>query len=124
MKKWGIVAAFLLAGCASFTSTPTGVTAQDKTILQKDLAAAAHSAQAYGDQVGFDCWNALQIAVANKLASEKPQIAGVASAVEAVRIGVVELDRGVPEDVHVKCAPVLIDARILALRLAAMGIHF
>lgn len=132
MKKVAIIALFALAGCVG-TFNPqavkpvSGVDAALKmSLVQRDLTAAANSAQVAGDKVGFDCFSALQVFVNQRLATPRPQVAGVFSTIEAARIGVAKVEQGIPEDVHVKCAPVIIDAQTVLIRLEALiglGIH-
>jgi hypothetical protein len=99
-----------------------------------DLQAAVADAKAAGDADGFACWtdvlNYVQALPTAGASTPAPQIAGVASGIEAARIGAASLAQGVvippiPHQLHKDCAVLIIDAEQLAARLgisaAALG---
>lgn len=119
-------AVFLLTACASF---PPAAIAQDKDsqaaaqsiagVVSADLDAAIAIAKANNDATGAACWQAIKDNLAAKPAQPAP--AGAISAFEALRSRVRTLQAGVPEAVHVACAPLVVDANLVLLKLGAIA---
>jgi hypothetical protein len=120
---FSLAAAFALSGCAQFQAK----IAQDvQAASVPDLQAAVADAKAAGDADGAACWqdvlNYVQALPTSSAGAPEPTIAGVASAIEAARIGVAQASIGIsippiPHQLHKDCAVIVIDATQLAAKL-------
>lgn len=115
----------LVTGCSTVVAqTSDGDT--DKaasslaSVTANDLDAAVSIAKAHGDKVGEACFSAMKDWLAAK-APEQPKAAGVFSALELTRVGVARIRAGVPDAVHVACAPVIVDSQRVLLRLGLIA---
>lgn len=89
------------------------------SIATADLETAALQADADGDQVGAACWRAMQAWLGSR--PPAPKVVGAFSAIQAARSATRRISAGVPQDVHVKCAPLVLDAQAVALRLGLIA---
>lgn len=90
------------------------------TITVADLDAATARAIAGGDQMGAACYPVLKKYVQQGLPGAQ-KFAGAIDAFEAARLGRKNFSAGVPDDLRMGCAALLMDERDFALRLAAIG---
>ena len=127
MTRWGrdvlvLGALLIVSGCAAAT-TSDGTTrplAKLATFATADLAQAVAIAEQAGDRVGAACYTALQQYV-GQAGQARPAIKGAFSAFALARVGTSKLSAGVPEDLHVACAPVVLDAQQTLIRLGVIG---
>ncbi len=114
----------LLAGCSTLSGLkkPDPVqTAQASIgqITQADLTNAISIARANNDTAGVNCLTALQAHLPT--ATTLPKVNGVFSAYELARVKVAAFQNGVPQDVHIACAPVVLDAQGVLLKLGVIA---
>ncbi len=83
-----------------------------------DLTAARAYAESHHDVAVVNCTTVLMRYVGQ--AAEEPPTVGVFSAYAKARVKVERFKDGVPEDLHIACAPLVIDARLMLVRLAAL----
>jgi hypothetical protein len=116
-----VAASMCLTACASAQSTPTPEAAAQSvsSITGADLDAAVGIATANGDTIGAACYTALKKHLGE--APAQPAVAGVFSAFEVARTKVNTFAAGVPQDVHIACAPVVLDAQATLLRLGVIS---
>jgi hypothetical protein len=125
MKRSLIPAAFaagllLLSGCALPSGPPSedpfaGLTA----IVDGDIDAAIAIAEAGGDPDAAACYREIK-----KVRADRPDLgtpAGAVSAFERLRLLRRSIDAGLPESLHVACAPVVIDAERTLIRLGLIA---
>lgn len=105
----------LVAGCA--TATPQLPTAQAPaqmpdlgTVVRADVQRALEIAQAAQDPAGVACASALLAHLIDRPAPQPP--AGVFSAFMVAREARRRVDRGVGEEIHNACAPLVLDTAI------------
>jgi hypothetical protein len=89
-------------------------------ITVADLDAATARAVAGGDQMGAQCYPVLKKYVEQGLPGVQ-KFAGFVDAFEAARLGRKQFSSGVPDDLRIACAPLLMDEREFGLRVAAMA---
>ena len=112
---------FALDGCSAVQAK---LDTQVQAATVPDLQAAVADAQAANDQDGVDCWTQVlayvqSLPTANATTAQ-PQIAGIASALEAGRIASnqpLPSFPPVPHSLHKACAVLVVDAQQLALKL-------
>lgn len=97
-----VALAALLSGCAGLL--PKAVL---RHATAEDLQAAVQIANEAGDRVGADCYDAMLNHLPKPLVTNS---VGPVSAYAAARVRVRALKDGIPEEVHVKCAPLIVDA--------------
>jgi len=102
-----LLAAVWLSGCA------TSAALRDPDVREfarADVERARDIATAAGDTVAQHCWETLL----PYAAADSPlslEAVGVASEFQRLRTLRIRSDRGVPEDVHIACAPLVVDAQ-------------
>lgn len=122
-----------LGGCATgglFGAKATaGVEDDEETLgaidkLQQitidDLAAARKMATDNGDPAGAACYGALSDRF-NRDVHKKPEIKGIFSAYEMLRLGIHKPKDDLNDPVHIACAPLVVDARRTLLRLGVIA---
>lgn len=116
MKRIVILLALLLAGCASVGESvlkagTTGAVRFDA----KDVDAAIVIAQQSKDPVAEACYKAIR----KQVGQEGPALVevGPVSAYAAARVRVREARVEIAQEVHVACAPLIVDAGTFASRL-------
>lgn len=121
MKTLGLlVTMVLLTGCAGTVSSspdPDPLTALGQ-IAAVDLDAAQAIAVAHNDTIAAMCFPVLK-----KYLGATPtgdQIKGVISAFEKARVTRLGVENGVPSDLKIACAPLLMDERMFLVRLGIM----
>mgnify|MGYP001591743830 CR=1 FL=1 len=109
-----------LVGCATvpIEQGGTGLSAL-QTFTKADLAQASAIATAGGDTIAAACYDALNKHIG--AIQERPAIKGVFSLYETARLGIAKIRGGVPQDVHVACAPIVLDAQHTLIRLGLIG---
>jgi hypothetical protein len=90
------------------------------TITGADLDAAVKISNDNGDAVGAGCFAALKDWIGAPKPAAQPAV-GVFSALARARGGVSRIRAGVPPAVHIACAPVIVDAETVGLRLGAIA---
>ena len=117
----------LLAGCSTLSGlkkpTTDPVQAAQAQIIkttQKDLTNGLAIAKAYGDQNGIRCITALQNSIPTTI-SNLPPVSGPISAYELARVKVIAFQNGIPPAVHTACAPVVLDAQGVLLKLGVIA---
>jgi hypothetical protein len=83
---------------------------------QNDLQAALAIYQAAGDTAGVNCMQAIIAAQPQLSALTNLQVSGAFSAFAAARVRTEALKKGIPENVHIACAPLVVDANTVLLR--------
>ncbi|MDE3023908.1 MAG: hypothetical protein KGI54_18985, partial [Pseudomonadota bacterium] len=116
----------LLAGCSTLSGLKSPATdpvqaaqANIAQITQADLTNAISIAKANNDIAGVNCLTALQAHIPNSV--NIPKVNGVFSAYELTRVKVRAFQNGVPQDVHIACAPVVLDAQGVLLKLGVIA---
>lgn len=123
--------------CMEGCSTVQAKFSQDvQAATVPDLQAAIADAKAANDQDGLDCWtdvlNYVEALPTSAASNPLPAISGVASGLEAARIGAQALNGAsinvippIPPKLHKDCAVLVVDSQQLALKLgisaAALG---
>jgi hypothetical protein len=127
-----VMAALLLGACATVQTDGTEQASDLQTAVQRlaefthaDLQAAKADADAHGDVMGSMCWAAIDKHVGAGTVGSIPEIKGVFSAFQAKRdlqrsLGGLK-DSPVLQDIKIGCAPMLMDERILLVRLGILG---
>ncbi len=109
------IAILSLAGCASVGERVLKAgTTGDVRFSPQDVDAAILIAQQAGDKVGEGCYRAIR---AHLDVPSSPQTHGVVSTYAAARVAVRAARAPLAEDVHVACAPLVVDAGTFASRL-------
>jgi len=121
-----ILVAGTLAGCSTnFTALNASTDLESfraalREITTADLDAATARAVAGGDKIGAMCYPVIKKYVAQGVTGTD-KVAGVFDAFEKARLGAGKIASvEVPEDLRIACAPLYLDSRDLALRIAAM----
>lgn len=91
------------------------------SFIQRDLEEAKASADAWGDRAGSQCWGALLEYVKTLPGKTESQAVGLAGAYQRARNGRRIYDAGIPEDIHIACAPMVSDAKNTLFRLAKLA---
>ncbi len=122
-----VLVAAALSGCSANLASLNSSTdlasfrAALKEITAADLDAATARALAGGDQIGAMCYPVLKKYVQQGVAGQD-QVAGLFDAFEKARLGAGKIaSMQVPDDLRIACAPLVLDSRDLALRLAAIA---
>ena len=115
MKILSVLFVLLLSGCASIgEGVLTAGTTGNNRFSVEDVDAAIVIAQQTKDPVAENCFRMVRkhLDTAPKL-----EVKGVASAYMATRARVRESRSGLAEEVHVACAPLVVDAGTFSSRL-------
>lgn len=111
-----------LSGCATVAgSSPAQGAAEDQLekVTKADLDSAIAEASAAGDDQAVKCFTLVQDFVGK--GAPAADIKGVFSAFEATRLLRRRVDTGVPEELHIACAPLILDARITLVKLGLIA---
>ncbi len=113
--KYIALVALLLSGCASVGETVLGAgTSGAARFDPTDVEAAIKIAQDTKDPVAEACFKAIR---AHTDKSPAPEVKGIVSAYAAARAAAHAAQAGLAEDVHVACAPLVVDAAQFNLKL-------
>lgn len=118
MKKFLLIMLLpFLASCASIGSVAlkAGTTGAVR-FTDEDLDAAILIAQQAKDQTAEKCFVTLKKYTKPEVSAE---VKGVVSAYMAARAKAQEFSKGVPEDVHVACSPLIVDSATFLSGFAA-----
>jgi len=85
-----------------------------------DLEAATARAIAGGDVMGAQCYPVLEKYVSQGLPGVE-KLAGAFDAFEAARLGRKNFSAGVPDDLRMACAPLMMDEREFVLKMVAIA---
>lgn len=128
MKYLIILSLLFLGGCSTMsglfkkpvTSNPVQSAQQNiAKITQADLSNAITIAKANNDVAGVNCLTALQANLPTT--TNLPKVNGVFSAYELARVKIAAFQNGVPQDVHIACSPVVLDAQGVLLKLGVIA---
>lgn len=128
MKYLIILSLLMLGGCSTIsglfkkpvTANPVqAAQTQIAQITQADLTNAITIAKANNDVAGVNCLTALQAHL--PAATTLPKVNGAFSAYELARVKIAAFQNGVPQDVHIACAPVVLDAQGVLLKLGVIA---
>jgi hypothetical protein len=117
-----IAALAAIAGCATVAGTlPVQGAAENQLekVTKVDLDSAIAQATAAGDDQAVKCFTLVQDFVGK--GAPAADIKGVFSAFEATRLLRKRVDTGVPEDLHIACAPLILDARVTLVKLGLIA---
>jgi len=89
-------------------------------ITVTDLEAATARAIAGGDVMGAQCYPVLEKYVSQGLPGVE-KLAGAFDAFEAARLGRKNFSAGVPDDLRMACAPLMMDEREFVLKMVAIA---
>lgn len=113
-------AAGLLSGTVRDGDTQDEIVAAT-SFIQRDLEEAKASADAWGDRSASQCWGALLERVQALPGKTESKVVGLAGAYQRARNGRRVYDAGIPEDIHIACAPMVSDAKSTLFRLAKLA---
>lgn len=113
-----LLLSFLLGGCAAL-GVPGIQSPELAKVTRSDLDAAIAISTAGGDKIAANCFTVLRDYLTPTTAptTTLPAVQGVFSALAAVRNARRAVDRGVPENVHVACSPLVVDSQLVIVRL-------
>lgn len=107
----------LLSGCATQIALQDPAT---RELTRADAEVAQHIAEADGDVVAATCWKTLILYLQPASSGEPIKTIGVLSEFQRLRMLRRHAeDRAVPEDVHVACSPLVVDAQGTLLKFGA-----
>jgi hypothetical protein len=113
-------AAGLLPGSVQNGDTQDEIVAAT-SFLERDLTEAKASADAWGDRSASQCWGVLLDHVKALPGKTESKVVGLAGAYQRARNGRRIYDAGMPEDIHIACAPMVSDAKSTLFRLAKLA---
>jgi hypothetical protein len=109
----GIVLPIWVAGCVSLPSVQNAELAQ---FTSEDLDAAILIAEQGNDQVAANCYREIKTHYVPSGAPQALDVQGAFSAHAAARQVRRAVQAGVPEPVHLACAPLVVDAQSFVIR--------
>ena len=111
MKYFAILFIIVLTGCVDLGTTRTdGSLGRLATLTAKDLKTAEVMAIAANDKVASLCYRELANYVGSKKVIVVPDGAGVFTVFQAARSIRRDRDKGIPDTINTRCAPLIVDA--------------
>lgn len=114
MKVTSLLAILLLIG-VSLSGCAGGKLKEVSTV---DLDLAITQAQAAGDTQAVKCFTEVKAFIGTGIPTV--EVKGVFSALETARIGRRAVDEGIPEQLHIDCSPLIVDARMTLVKLGLL----
>lgn len=115
MKVTSLLAILLLIGVSLSGCAENNKLRQVSTV---DLDLAITQAQAAGDTQAVKCFTEVKAFIGTGIPTV--EVKGVFSALETARIGRRAVDEGIPEQLHIDCSPLIVDARMTLVKLGLL----
>jgi len=115
------IAVLFLSSCSTMFNRKAadGTTQTLAQFTTADLLAAHTIAEQHNATALANCTGVL-LKYADKEATTEPAVVGVFSAYAKAYVKLDRFKDGVPEDIHIACAPLLIDGKLMIVRLSAL----